>query len=93
MSRAIFDKNAKNPFLTKGQAAHIIVYIPEVYKVVPYLFYLLAIYRILPDDSSLLVCELVSELVRYTNCWARSNFTCLTRPYPLLDLRRRRRSS
>lgn len=57
MSRAIFDKNAKNPFLKqKGQAAHIIVYIPEVYKVVPYLFYLLAIYRILPDDSSLLVC-------------------------------------
>lgn len=32
MSRAIFDKNAKNPFLKqKGQAAHIIVYIPEVY--------------------------------------------------------------
>lgn len=59
MSRAIFDKNAKNPFVLKrkkGQAAHIIVYIPEVYKVVPYLFHLLAIYRILPDDSSLLVC-------------------------------------
>lgn len=33
--------------------------------------------------------ELVSELVSCTNCWARSNFTCLTRPYPLL----RRRSS
>lgn len=43
MSRAIFDKNAKNPFFKKkGQAAHMIVYIPEVYKVVPYLFYLLA---------------------------------------------------
>lgn len=47
MSRAIFDKNAKNPFLKqKGQAAHIIVYIPKVYKVVPYLFYFNLLYTV-----------------------------------------------